>query len=90
MTVPTGYLVAKVATVVVFSLIEIGEVVVIAKSPRWKITVVVEVSPDGRVAVINNVCVPSGPPAVTVMTPVTGLMLVPRSPPVIVMLAYGL
>ena len=75
-TVPSAYFDAKVATVVVFSLIEIGEVVVIWKMPRLKVTVVVAVSPDARVAVTCNVSVPSGPPAVTVIAPVVELITV--------------
>ena len=62
---PTGYFEAIVATAVTFSMIVNGEVVVvIAKSPRTSVIVVVSVSPDSKLAVTTRVKVPSGPPVV--------------------------
>ena len=61
---PTGYFEAIVPTAVTFSMMVIGDVVVIAKSPRTSVIVVVSVSPDSKLAVTTKVKVPSGPPVV--------------------------
>ena len=67
--------------------IEIGELVVISKVPRLKVMLALTVSPEAMDAMTTRLSVPSGPPSATLITPVSGLIVVQVSPPVIAKLS---